>query len=66
LHKLASATGDEHYSQFITNNAQSIWDQDSSNGFSGENWQGPVGKSDFVTQTSAVDCLIAAAAIENC
>ncbi len=51
------------YASFLQNNAQSIWDKDRASGnLFGQVWSGPLTPADAITQTSALDALIAAAA----
>ncbi|KAG4028216.1 hypothetical protein MFRU_023g00530 [Monilinia fructicola] len=66
LQKLQQASPSSTYSTFIANNAKSIWanDRDSSNNGLSVNWAGPfVATANASTESSALDALVAAAAI---
>ncbi|KAK0796945.1 hypothetical protein LTR59_004747 [Friedmanniomyces endolithicus] len=61
---LQSVRGDESYVALLTKSADSIWEHDrDENGFLGPDWQGPIYGISAAAQGSALDCLIAAAAV---
>ncbi|OCK79751.1 glycoside hydrolase family 76 protein [Lepidopterella palustris CBS 459.81] len=62
LHK---ASPDAAFSAFLTKNADAIWnsDRDDPTGFLGPHWQGPFATATAPSQSSAIDCLVAAAAV---
>jgi predicted alpha-1,6-mannanase (GH76 family) len=63
------AAADPHgsqYNSFIQKNADSIWSQTSGDSYQlGEAWAAPFGASNASTQSSALDVLVAAAAISH-
>lgn len=62
------AAADPHgsqYNSFIQKNADSIWSQTSTTYQLGEAWAAPFGASNASTQSSALDVLVAAAAISR-
>ncbi|KAI9644051.1 hypothetical protein NHQ30_007403 [Ciborinia camelliae] len=65
LQRLQQVSPDPSYATFIKNNAESIWanDRNASNNALGVNWAGPFVAADASTQSSALDALVAAAAI---
>ncbi|TKA75680.1 hypothetical protein B0A55_03193 [Friedmanniomyces simplex] len=61
---LQSVRGDASYVTLFTKSAESIWQNDrDESGFFGPDWQGPVYSTLASAQSSALDCLIAAAAV---
>ncbi|KAK0286772.1 hypothetical protein LTR35_004241 [Friedmanniomyces endolithicus] len=61
---LQSVRGDESYVALLTKSADSIWQHDrDEDGFLGPDWQGPVYGISAAAQGSALDCLVAAAAV---
>ena len=61
---LQQARGDDSYVTLLTKSAISIWQNDwDSEGLLGPDWQGPVYNTSAQAQSSALDCLIAAAAV---
>ncbi|KAK5715503.1 hypothetical protein LTR15_010148 [Elasticomyces elasticus] len=66
LADLQKVRGDDSYVTLLTKSADSIWQNDKDdNGFLGPDWQGPVYKTSAPAQSSALDCLIAAAAVSS-
>lgn len=65
LYTAVSGAQAEQYKHFVDDNANSIWanDRGPSNEFGGY-WQGPFDSADATRQTSALDALIAAAAMQ--
>lgn len=66
LATLQNARGDGNYVTFLQTNADSIWSNDrQSDGQIGVEWQGPVTNTNAAAQSSALDCLVAAAAVSS-
>ncbi|KAK5115012.1 hypothetical protein LTR85_010050 [Meristemomyces frigidus] len=66
LASLQSARGNGDYVSFLQSNADSIWSNDrQSDGQLGADWQGPVVDTSAAAQSSALDCLVAAAAVSS-
>ncbi|WPH02205.1 glycoside hydrolase family 76 protein [Acrodontium crateriforme] len=66
LADLYAAQPDDTYVNFLQNNADSIWaNARGSNGQIGADWQGPVKDIFASSQGSALDCLVAAAAVTD-
>ena len=65
LAALQKAAPNEAFVTFLTKNADSIWksDRDAPTGFIGPHWQGPFAPATAPSQSSAIDCLVAAAAV---
>ncbi len=64
LVQLNRAAPDSRFATFAATNAASIWDSDQGLGFQfGEVWSGPFGSATAATQTSALDAILAAAAM---
>lgn len=65
LQRLQHASPDPEFARFIAANAHSIWtrDRDKTNNTLGDAWEGPFTDASASTQTSALDALIAAAAV---
>ncbi|OCL11865.1 glycoside hydrolase family 76 protein [Glonium stellatum] len=65
LAALQKAVPNQAFVTFLTKNADSIWtsDRDASTGFIGPHWQGPYAAATAPSQSSAIDCLVAAAAV---
>ncbi|OQO02906.1 hypothetical protein B0A48_11189 [Cryoendolithus antarcticus] len=64
LAKLQGVRGDENYVSFLQRNADSIWNSDrEGNGEIGPDWQGPLFDASMASQSSGIDCLVAAAAV---
>lgn len=54
----------DEFKKFLHKNADSIWSKSrNSKGLLGANWQGPVTAISMQSQSSAIDCLVAAAAV---
>ncbi|KAK4549938.1 hypothetical protein LTR36_005239 [Oleoguttula mirabilis] len=63
---LQNARGNGDYVSFLQNNADSIWSNNrQSDGQVGADWQGPVVSTGAAAQSSALDCLVAAAAVSS-
>lgn len=63
---LQSVAANSDYVSFLQANADSIWSVDqSSAGQLGADWQGPVGDTSAAAQSSAIDCIVAAAAVSS-
>jgi predicted alpha-1,6-mannanase (GH76 family) len=61
LGKLQYAQSNQKYVDFLTKNADSIWNNDqASDQTLGATWQGPVNSVSAASQSSALDCLVAA------
>jgi predicted alpha-1,6-mannanase (GH76 family) len=61
---LQAVSPHDEYVRFLQTNADSIWQQGgASDGEFGFNWQGPYYDATLASQSSALDCLIAAAAV---
>lgn len=70
LVSLQSARPNSDYIGFLQNNADALWAQDridagSNEGQLGSAWQGPVTSVSAASQSSALDCLVAAAAVSS-
>jgi predicted alpha-1,6-mannanase (GH76 family) len=66
LRSLQQASSEEEYDAFIRSNADSIWNNDRSNqSVLGMIWSGPPTTVDAVTQSAALDALVAAAAVST-
>jgi predicted alpha-1,6-mannanase (GH76 family) len=66
LRILQQASFEEEYDVFIRSNADSIWNNDRSNqSVLGMIWSGPPTPADAVTQSAALDALVAAAAVSG-
>ena len=63
LAHLQSSAPDDAYVSFLQKNADTIWSQDQQDGRLGPDWQGPYFDASAPSQSSALDCLIAAAAV---
>lgn len=65
LAALQKVAPNEAFVTFLTKNADSIWksDRDAQTGFIGPHWQGPFATATAPSQSSAIDCLVAAAAV---
>jgi predicted alpha-1,6-mannanase (GH76 family) len=63
LMALYAATPNSEYKAFAEANANSIWSKDNNATRFGALWQGPVDSTDATRQTSALDALVAAAAM---
>jgi predicted alpha-1,6-mannanase (GH76 family) len=63
---LHAASPHDEYVKFLQTNADTIWQQGRvSNGEIGINWQGPYYDATMASQSSALDCLIAAAVVSQ-
>lgn len=63
---LQSAAPDNAYVSFLQKNAHTLWTDDRQNrGQLGPNWQGPYFEASAASQSSALDCLVAAAAVSS-
>jgi predicted alpha-1,6-mannanase (GH76 family) len=62
---LHQAAPNSHFISFLQKNAESIWshDRDTSTGLLGPSWQGPYTTGNPASQSSALDCLVAAAKV---
>ena len=61
---LQSVAADDAYVSFLQKNADAIWSEDRENGgMLGPDWQGPYFDASAASQSSAIDCLIGAAAV---
>lgn len=66
LMELQNVAPDEAYVDFLKQNADSIWHNDrQEDGQLGSLWQGPVVGLSAASQGSALDCLVAAAALDK-
>ncbi len=65
LHTLYQEAPLSRYRDFILNNAASIWANDRMGSALGVLWQGPFQSSNASTQSSALECIVAAAAVQN-
>lgn len=66
LVKLNDVDPQTAYKTFIKTNAESIWMQSQgTNAQFGQVWSGPFGKANAATQSSALDALVAAAALQS-
>ena len=65
LHYLYDITNKPEYQKFITQNANSIWLNRNRNNQFGLNWAGPVDRADAARQSSALDALNAAIALNT-
>nr|OQO20222.1 hypothetical protein B0A51_11629 [Rachicladosporium sp. CCFEE 5018] len=64
LAKLQSVRLDGDYVAFLQRNADSIWNNDrQDDGEIGPDWQGPLFDANMASQSSGIDCLVAAAAM---
>lgn len=63
LQKLQGVKPDQAYVTFLQNNANAIWSEDNQGGGLGPFWQGPYQTPNAASQSSALDCLVAAAAV---
>ena len=64
LMALYAAAPNAQYKSFADANAGSIWTKDNKTTAFGALWQGPVDSTDATRQSSALDALVAAAAID--
>ncbi|KAM0715689.1 hypothetical protein Q7P37_009188 [Cladosporium fusiforme] len=63
LHNVAPSN---RYADFLRRNADSIWDHArQGNGLIGSEWQGPYDEASMATQSSALDCFVAAAKVSS-
>ncbi|KAK5138368.1 hypothetical protein LTR08_003429 [Meristemomyces frigidus] len=63
---LQAPRGNGNYVAFLRNNADTIWANNrQSDGQIGATWQGPVVNTGAAAQSSALDCLVAAAAVSS-
>ena len=60
---LQSFAGDDAYVSFLQTNADALWARCQESGKLGPNWQGPYSDATAPSQSSALDCLVAAAAL---
>jgi predicted alpha-1,6-mannanase (GH76 family) len=61
---LQSVAGDDAYVSFLQKNADSLWSTDrKGNSLLGPFWQGPYEDANAASQSSALDCLVGAAAV---
>lgn len=66
LAELQAASPNDQYVQFLQKNADSIWKSDrQGDGQIGPDWQGPYYTASMATQSSALDCVIAAAMVSS-
>ncbi|KAJ9629457.1 hypothetical protein H2203_001831 [Taxawa tesnikishii (nom. ined.)] len=63
LHYLQEHAPDDAYVTFLQKNADAIWAKDQNDGELGTAWQGPYYDAEPAGQSSALDCLVAAAAV---
>lgn len=66
LAELQAVSPNDQYVQFLQKNADSIWKSDrQGDGQIGPDWQGPYYDASMATQSSALDCVIAAAKVSS-
>jgi len=67
LYTLYTVTNEDKFKQYIQRNAQSIWDnaRDEKTGVLGPVWSGPYKEASAASHSSAMDALVAAAAVER-